>query len=63
MIRYPALRRVLMLPFLLAVPVGQAAGVAGSRARLPCLASHDGQPQKPSLVLWYKDRARFPFYT
>ncbi|XP_050688401.1 hemicentin-2-like isoform X2 [Eriocheir sinensis] len=45
------------------VPVGQAAGVAGSRARLPCLASHDGQPHKPSLVLWYKDRARFPFYT
>ncbi|XP_063887014.1 hemicentin-2-like isoform X2 [Scylla paramamosain] len=32
-------------------------------ARLPCLASHAGPPHRPSLVLWYKDRARFPFYT
>ncbi|XP_045118106.1 Down syndrome cell adhesion molecule-like protein Dscam2 isoform X2 [Portunus trituberculatus] len=45
------------------VPVGRAAGVAGSMARLPCLASHAGPPHRPSLVLWYKDRARFPFYT
>ncbi|XP_069173731.1 protein turtle homolog A-like [Procambarus clarkii] len=46
-----------------AVPVRKVEGVGGAPAQLPCLASHGAQNDAPVLVLWYKDGARFPFYT
>ncbi|XP_071514966.1 uncharacterized protein [Panulirus ornatus] len=45
------------------VPVRNVAGVAGAPSQLPCLVSHPLQGDAPVLVLWYKDGARFPFYT
>ncbi|XP_069943893.1 protein turtle homolog A isoform X2 [Cherax quadricarinatus] len=45
------------------VPVRRVEGVGGAPAQLPCLASHAPQHDNPVLVLWYKDGARFPFYT
>ncbi|XP_071514967.1 protein turtle homolog B-like [Panulirus ornatus] len=45
------------------MPVWDVAGVAGAPSQLPCLVSHPLQGDAPVLVLWYKDGARFPFYT
>ncbi|XP_050721935.1 nephrin-like [Eriocheir sinensis] len=45
------------------VPASRVAGVAGAAGRLPCLVSHKHHHDTPVLVLWYRDGARFPFYT
>lgn len=45
------------------VPATRVAGVAGAAGRIPCLVSHKHHRDTPVLVLWYRDGARFPFYT
>ncbi|XP_042210109.1 uncharacterized protein LOC121857929, partial [Homarus americanus] len=45
------------------LPVRRVEGVAGAPTQLPCLVTHAHNGDAPLLVLWYKDGARFPFYT
>ncbi|XP_066942556.1 nephrin-like [Macrobrachium rosenbergii] len=44
-------------------PMSSVSGVAGAPSQLPCVVTHNQVGDTPTLVLWYKDGARLPFYT
>ncbi|KAK7066444.1 hypothetical protein SK128_004781, partial [Halocaridina rubra] len=42
--------------------LSNVSGVAGTQTQLPCIVANT-QKGSPTLVLWYKDGTRIPFYT